>query len=264
MPDLPGLHAQRRLCPAGRQRGPRRQGEDRLQAFETATRTPTSSRPSRSPRSPPASSSDSGTSPSSSTTSRAPRARATSARATSTGLAHQIPGLNLTKWQSDRSTSALATSITTDEQTGTKIGVQGTPTLIIPGPREGGAAATARCRPTRTCRRPTRRWRDRHRRARGERRAHAGPAQRPPAEDRDPRAVADRDRRRRLPDLRPLRRPEGAVPLQRRLRDRPGLALRQARRRPRRGARSRRLHRDPRIAGRCAASSAASPGSRSP
>ena len=31
VPDLPGLHAQRRLCPAGRQRGPRRQGEDRLQ-----------------------------------------------------------------------------------------------------------------------------------------------------------------------------------------------------------------------------------------
>jgi protein-disulfide isomerase len=51
------------------------------------------------------------------------------------GLAQQIPGFNLAKWQSDRSSSTLATSITADEQTGTKIGVQGTPTLIMTGPK---------------------------------------------------------------------------------------------------------------------------------
>ena len=51
------------------------------------------------------------------------------------GLARQIPGFNLAKWQSDRSAATLAASITTDEQTGTKIGVQGTPTLIMTGPK---------------------------------------------------------------------------------------------------------------------------------
>jgi len=51
------------------------------------------------------------------------------------GLARQIPGFNLAKWQSDRSSSALATSITTDEQAGTKLGVQGTPSLIMTGPK---------------------------------------------------------------------------------------------------------------------------------
>jgi len=51
------------------------------------------------------------------------------------GLARQIPGFNLTKWQTDRSSSTLATSITTDEQAGTKLGVQGTPTLIMTGPK---------------------------------------------------------------------------------------------------------------------------------
>ncbi|MDQ6729317.1 MAG: DsbA family protein [Actinomycetota bacterium] len=51
------------------------------------------------------------------------------------GLAKQIPGFNLTKWQTDRSSSSLATSITTDEQAGTKLGVQGTPSLIMTGPK---------------------------------------------------------------------------------------------------------------------------------
>lgn len=51
------------------------------------------------------------------------------------GLAKQIPGFNLAKWQTDRSSSTLATSITTDEQAGTKLGVQGTPTLIMTGPK---------------------------------------------------------------------------------------------------------------------------------
>ncbi len=55
-----------------------RQGKVQVvyKAFETATATPTSSKPSRSLRSPPASSRSSGTSPNSSTTSRARRAPA--------------------------------------------------------------------------------------------------------------------------------------------------------------------------------------------
>lgn len=51
------------------------------------------------------------------------------------GLARQIPGFNLSKWQSDRSSPALAASVTSDEQSGTKLGVQGTPTLIMTGPK---------------------------------------------------------------------------------------------------------------------------------
>ena len=51
------------------------------------------------------------------------------------GLAKQIPGFNLTKWQSDRSSATLATQVATDEQTGTKIGVSGTPTLVMTGPK---------------------------------------------------------------------------------------------------------------------------------
>jgi len=51
------------------------------------------------------------------------------------GLAKQISGLDVNKWQTNRSSSTLATSITTDEQAGTKLGVQGTPTLIMTGPK---------------------------------------------------------------------------------------------------------------------------------
>jgi protein-disulfide isomerase len=51
-----------------------------------------------------------------------------------TGLAKQIPGLSLSKWQTDRSSSSLANQIATDEQTGNSIGVSGTPTLVFQGP----------------------------------------------------------------------------------------------------------------------------------
>ncbi len=51
------------------------------------------------------------------------------------GLAKQISGFDLSKWQADRSSSTLAASITTDEQAGSKLGVQGTPTLIMTGPK---------------------------------------------------------------------------------------------------------------------------------
>lgn len=51
------------------------------------------------------------------------------------GLAQQIPGFNLSKWQTDRATASLATQLASDEQTGTKIGVSGTPTLLMTGPK---------------------------------------------------------------------------------------------------------------------------------
>jgi protein-disulfide isomerase len=51
------------------------------------------------------------------------------------GLAKQITGLNLSKWQSDRGSSTLANQIATDEQKGTAIGVSGTPTLVFKGPK---------------------------------------------------------------------------------------------------------------------------------
>ena len=51
------------------------------------------------------------------------------------GLAQQVPGFNLQKWQTDRSAATLDTQVTGDEQAGTKIGVQGTPTLIMTGPK---------------------------------------------------------------------------------------------------------------------------------
>jgi protein-disulfide isomerase len=51
------------------------------------------------------------------------------------GLAKQIPGLNLLKWQSDRNSAALANQVQADGASGTKIGVSGTPTLIFQGPK---------------------------------------------------------------------------------------------------------------------------------
>lgn len=51
------------------------------------------------------------------------------------GLASQIPGLNLSKWQTDRSSPALVSEVASQINNGTAHGVQGTPTLIITGPK---------------------------------------------------------------------------------------------------------------------------------
>ncbi|MEO6859168.1 MAG: thioredoxin domain-containing protein [Solirubrobacteraceae bacterium] len=59
------------------------------------------------------------------------------------GLAKQIPGLNLTQWESDRNDATLATQVATDESDGNKIGVSGTPTLVFTGPKGQSAIATA-------------------------------------------------------------------------------------------------------------------------
>jgi protein-disulfide isomerase len=51
------------------------------------------------------------------------------------GLAKQVPGLNLVKWQADRNDPALVNQVHSDMQSGTAIGVTGTPTLIFKGPK---------------------------------------------------------------------------------------------------------------------------------
>jgi protein-disulfide isomerase len=59
------------------------------------------------------------------------------------GLAKQVPGLNLVKWEADRNNARLATQVSTDEQAGTTAGVQGTPTLVFQGPKGKVAASSS-------------------------------------------------------------------------------------------------------------------------
>jgi protein-disulfide isomerase len=58
------------------------------------------------------------------------------------GIARQIPGLNLTTWQTDRNDSSLTNEVNSQQNTGKQIGVSGTPTLIFKGPK-GQAVANA-------------------------------------------------------------------------------------------------------------------------
>jgi protein-disulfide isomerase len=51
------------------------------------------------------------------------------------GLAKQIPGLNLSTWQSDRNNASLTSQVNSDQSTARSIGVSGTPTLIFKGPK---------------------------------------------------------------------------------------------------------------------------------
>jgi protein-disulfide isomerase len=59
------------------------------------------------------------------------------------GLAQQIPGLNISKWKTDRNNAALASQVLADGQTGTKLGVNGTPTLIFQGPKGTATPSSA-------------------------------------------------------------------------------------------------------------------------
>lgn len=59
------------------------------------------------------------------------------------GLAKQVPGLNLVKWQSDRNNPALANQVAADVAAGNKIGVSGTPTLVFSGPKGQAVASQA-------------------------------------------------------------------------------------------------------------------------
>ena len=59
------------------------------------------------------------------------------------GLAKQIPGLNLTTWQSDRNNASLTSQVNSDQSTARSIGVSGTPTLIFKGPKGQAVANSA-------------------------------------------------------------------------------------------------------------------------
>jgi protein-disulfide isomerase len=52
-----------------------------------------------------------------------------------TGLAGQIPNLNQKTWQTDRGDPALLTQVQADESLAAKDGIQGTPTLVMAGPK---------------------------------------------------------------------------------------------------------------------------------
>ena len=64
------------------------------------------------------------------------------------GLAKQVAGLNLSRWESDRNNPALANQIASDEQMGTAAGVQGTPTVLFQGPKGKASPAAAGALPT--------------------------------------------------------------------------------------------------------------------
>jgi protein-disulfide isomerase len=51
------------------------------------------------------------------------------------GLAVQTPGLNLSSWKSASGNSSLVSQVGTDESAGTALGVTGTPTLFVKGPK---------------------------------------------------------------------------------------------------------------------------------
>jgi protein-disulfide isomerase len=51
------------------------------------------------------------------------------------GLAEQIPGLDLASWKSASGDSSLVSDVSSDENAGTALGVTGTPTLFMDGPK---------------------------------------------------------------------------------------------------------------------------------
>lgn len=59
-----------------------------------------------------------------------------------TGLAQQIPGLNLSAWQTGLNDPTLAAQVQSDQNTAKSVGVSGTPTLLFQGPK-GQASPSA-------------------------------------------------------------------------------------------------------------------------
>jgi len=56
------------------------------------------------------------------------------------GIASEVPGLNLSQWNRDRSDPQLAGEIAADEQAAEDAGLNGTPSFLIG--RSGGASST--------------------------------------------------------------------------------------------------------------------------
>jgi protein-disulfide isomerase len=52
-----------------------------------------------------------------------------------TTIANQIPGLNISKWQTDRKDPALTAQVQADQAAGAAANIQGTPTVIFDGPK---------------------------------------------------------------------------------------------------------------------------------
>jgi predicted DsbA family dithiol-disulfide isomerase len=50
-------------------------------------------------------------------------------------IARGVPGLNLSKWSSDRTSSTLLQQVSSEESTATSLGLNSTPTLIVQGPK---------------------------------------------------------------------------------------------------------------------------------
>ena len=111
VPRVPGLHAQRRLAAAGAERGPPGQGQGRLQAFQTATPNHTRSRPSRSPRSPPASRTGSGTTCELFYRQQGQEGPGYVTESYLDGLAEQVPGLDFNEWKTARNDQALLAQV---------------------------------------------------------------------------------------------------------------------------------------------------------
>jgi protein-disulfide isomerase len=59
-----------------------------------------------------------------------------------TGLARQIPGLNLSEWQANINNPTLTAQVASDQSDARTAGVQGTPTLLFSGPK-GQASPSA-------------------------------------------------------------------------------------------------------------------------
>ena len=59
------------------------------------------------------------------------------------GLAGQVPGLNMSAWKSARSNSTLAAQVTSDSAAGNAAGISGTPTLIFKGPKGQAQASSS-------------------------------------------------------------------------------------------------------------------------
>jgi protein-disulfide isomerase len=51
------------------------------------------------------------------------------------GLAQQVPGLNYSKWSSDRQSSTLAGQVNADQQAAASSGYNSTPTILLQGPK---------------------------------------------------------------------------------------------------------------------------------
>jgi protein-disulfide isomerase len=50
-------------------------------------------------------------------------------------LAHQVPGLSVSNWQSARNNAALVSQVQSEVQAASSAGVQATPTLVVTGPK---------------------------------------------------------------------------------------------------------------------------------